>query len=617
MMNLSINLTLGSPGAESVLNTAPADSEAADSFSQTLAEELSGQELTASVRLEDTQATEPVMLDLIATRQQLATDGEIVTGKNGQIWLDDPIAGMSDATATEAEAAELISAEKPWFDIIEKAKNYSPAMQANKTAAESAFVDVAAAELQTQDASTAGATLPLADAASMLTDALSPAQTGTVASTPESESPLAPELLPVQQMMEVTDAAVKTAESTTSSVVAEPAVPQTQVTPELTPGHQVSGSTDSALVIAKDAPVVVAQNTVAAAKQAEVVTPAAGSARAETDEVATATVLNQQQAVVLPTASAETAVATVQHAKPQHAEPQHAEQKGATGQGSAASETVVAPQQVVPDSVQQTAVLTDTLAATISRPAPSGSADKAPAANAFAEHLKSVNQNQLQQQQQPGAEQQPGQGQTQAKANTETLAANVPAAGALTAPLFAQQLQQASETPASTVPATPAPGHVTAATSSHATLLSARPADTTPWQAPLALADPSAAQQLKDRVMVQIQQKLQTAEVQLHPEDLGTMQIKLNLQQDQLSVQFIVQQGAAKEALEQQMPRLRDMLEQQGIALTEGQVEQRQSGSQQEHRQTRSGHADGADTDAAVKQQVQIRVSDRMVDFYA
>lgn len=136
----------------------------------------------------------------------------------------------------------------------------------------------------------------------------------------------------------------------------------------------------------------------------------------------------------------------------------------------------------------------------------------------------------------------------------------------------------------------------------------------------LSLLEPNAATQLKDRVMFQINQKIQSAEIKLAPEELGSMQIKVQLQQEQLSVQFVVQQSTAKEALEQQMPRLREMLEEQGIELTQGQVSQQGEGSdaKREARERNQALGKGADlSDEPLQQQAIVRVSDRMVDYYA
>ncbi|WP_333796322.1 flagellar hook-length control protein FliK [Rheinheimera sp.] len=141
-------------------------------------------------------------------------------------------------------------------------------------------------------------------------------------------------------------------------------------------------------------------------------------------------------------------------------------------------------------------------------------------------------------------------------------------------------------------------------------------------QPALSLLEPNAATQLKERVMYQVNQKIQSADIRLTPEDLGTVQIKINLQQEQLSVQFVVQQSAAKEALEQQMPRLKELLQEQGMALTDGQVHQQQSEQHQQQDERRTaGRANTRDAavgdDEAVVQQVQVAVSDRMVDYYA
>lgn len=139
-------------------------------------------------------------------------------------------------------------------------------------------------------------------------------------------------------------------------------------------------------------------------------------------------------------------------------------------------------------------------------------------------------------------------------------------------------------------------------------------------QSALSLLEPNAATQLKDRVMFQINQKIQSAEIKLAPEELGSMQIKVQLQQEQLSVQFVVQQSTAKEALEQQMPRLREMLEEQGIELTQGQVSQQGEGSdaKREARERNQALGKGADlSDEPLQQQAIVRVSDRMVDYYA
>lgn len=140
----------------------------------------------------------------------------------------------------------------------------------------------------------------------------------------------------------------------------------------------------------------------------------------------------------------------------------------------------------------------------------------------------------------------------------------------------------------------------------------------------LNLLQQDAATNLRERVTLMVRQNIQVAEIRLDPQGLGQMQIKIDMQQDQASVQFIVQQPQAKELLEQQLPRLREMLQQQGIQLTEGQVQQQ---TQQQERQMAqrdsgrvngtSGNADGTEDSAAVAVQVNVSHSERLVDYYA
>lgn len=138
----------------------------------------------------------------------------------------------------------------------------------------------------------------------------------------------------------------------------------------------------------------------------------------------------------------------------------------------------------------------------------------------------------------------------------------------------------------------------------------------------LNLQQQDAAGQLRERVQLMVRQNVQFAEIRLDPAELGQMQIRINLQQEQATVQFIVQQQHAKELLEQQMPRLRELLQQQGMQLGEGQVQQqakddRQTAGQQSgHAQQQPGQAAEQD-DTTQTVSMQVRRSERLVDYYA
>jgi len=82
------------------------------------------------------------------------------------------------------------------------------------------------------------------------------------------------------------------------------------------------------------------------------------------------------------------------------------------------------------------------------------------------------------------------------------------------------------------------------------------------------------ADAVKDKVMITINQKLQQFDIKLDPPEFGNMQVRVNLQGEQASVNFVVQNQQAKDALEQNMHKLRDMLSEQGVDVGGANVEQ-------------------------------------------
>lgn len=86
---------------------------------------------------------------------------------------------------------------------------------------------------------------------------------------------------------------------------------------------------------------------------------------------------------------------------------------------------------------------------------------------------------------------------------------------------------------------------------------------------------------VKDKVMIMISQKLQQFDITLDPPELGNMQVRVNLQGEQATVNFVVQNQQAKEALEQNMHKLKELLAEQGVDVGDANVEQQsqQSGN--------------------------------------
>lgn len=129
------------------------------------------------------------------------------------------------------------------------------------------------------------------------------------------------------------------------------------------------------------------------------------------------------------------------------------------------------------------------------------------------------------------------------------------------------------------------------------------------------------ADDVGDRVMWMLGRAESKAELVLTPPTLGKVEVSINLSGDQTTAQFVASSQAARDALEQAMPRLREILQQSGISLgqtsvgTSGDQQAAQDeGSRRGHGTNGSGGVDGADGVGASRW---IRQSEGMVDTFA
>ncbi|WP_447855892.1 flagellar hook length control protein FliK [Enterobacter sp. WI-ESBL-E8] len=180
--------------------------------------------------------------------------------------------------------------------------------------------------------------------------------------------------------------------------------------------------------------------------------------------------------------------------------------------------------------------------------------------------------------------------QSLAKNSDPALSGNVPAAPVVAAAAEKQEFASASSSTSPT--ATLAPimsSHATsqpAATVAPTPVLS-QPLGTHEWQ-----------QSLSQHITLFTKQGQQTAELRLHPEDLGQVQISLKLDDNQAQLQMVSAHGHVRAALEAALPVLRTSLAENGIQLTQSSVSSesfagQQSSSQQQHQASRSGNTGG------------------------
>ncbi|QND84315.1 Flagellar hook-length control protein FliK [Chromobacterium vaccinii] len=109
---------------------------------------------------------------------------------------------------------------------------------------------------------------------------------------------------------------------------------------------------------------------------------------------------------------------------------------------------------------------------------------------------------------------------------------------------------------------------------------------------PQTLTDPNWGKALGEQVMSMVSLKMDKAQIQLNPPQLGPIEVTLKMNgTDQAQVLFTAAVPATREALESNMHRLSSMLSSNGIQLTDSQVSSGNSGQQHQAYQQKKGHS--------------------------
>ena len=144
-------------------------------------------------------------------------------------------------------------------------------------------------------------------------------------------------------------------------------------------------------------------------------------------------------------------------------------------------------------------------------------------------------------------------------------------------------------------------------------------------QQPLAMRQPGMSEAVVERVMWLSSQNLKSAEIQLDPAELGRLEIRISLNQEQTQISFASPHASVREALEGQMHRLREMLSQQGMDQFDVNVSDQSlaRGERQANERDADGlAAGGADADDSQEAETLIASTPLdsgrgLVDFYA
>ncbi|GGY39689.1 hypothetical protein GCM10011297_11130 [Bacterioplanes sanyensis] len=130
---------------------------------------------------------------------------------------------------------------------------------------------------------------------------------------------------------------------------------------------------------------------------------------------------------------------------------------------------------------------------------------------------------------------------------------------------------------------------------------------------------------LGSRIVAMITEEVQQARIQLDPPELGSMEIRLQVQQEQTSIQVQVQSPQVREALESNAHRLREALADNGLTLAGFDVTEQGSQQGGQHNENGDGQRqpewiadnEGDESGSAVTAQATQLSSDSILDTFA
>lgn len=127
---------------------------------------------------------------------------------------------------------------------------------------------------------------------------------------------------------------------------------------------------------------------------------------------------------------------------------------------------------------------------------------------------------------------------------------------------------------------------------------------------------------MKQQLITMVSQGIQHAEIRLDPPELGHMLVKIQVHGDQTQVQFHVTQTQTRDLVEQAMPRLRELLQEQGMQLADSHVSQGGQGERREGGFGDGGGSNGTDVDEISAEELHLGLNQATsvnsgIDYYA
>ncbi len=103
-------------------------------------------------------------------------------------------------------------------------------------------------------------------------------------------------------------------------------------------------------------------------------------------------------------------------------------------------------------------------------------------------------------------------------------------------------------------------------------------------------------QSFGEQVMMLVNQNVRSAEIRLNPANLGPIEVQIDITDDQVNVAFTSRHAVVREAMELALPRLREMLDENGLSLANTDISDQSLASQREYEHAESQMAAGEET---------------------
>ena len=138
-----------------------------------------------------------------------------------------------------------------------------------------------------------------------------------------------------------------------------------------------------------------------------------------------------------------------------------------------------------------------------------------------------------------------------------------------------------------------------------------------------AFGRPGWSQAMGKQILMMVNQNISTAEIRLNPAHLGPIEVLIDVSEEQVSVSMSSRHAMVRDAMEQALPRLREMLEQNGFSLADADISKHSFAEQREQNPEGNGKGIAASnidqsliSETGSQSMQQTTISTSMVDYY-